>query len=444
MKRRFFALAAALIMSLSCNVFAQGYDYDHDYNDFTEQFSLKTGSDEKAYVTGDEIVLFNSSGKQTKKVKYSLSGEPKAYFTQGNYHYFLTGKVDRNKLVYTLNKVDEFGKTKLVDAVIDQFPDFKYKNAFSDIPVRFTYNQNTVVFEICPDAEDTRKAYQEKDGYLRRSPMVYAAFEFVGMYELEQVTQISKSAKADEYVGNSSIGYRKKKTIELVNEDKYDSTAYNTGSYDFVLGGAKQKPSLFFNGAGYDSTYVDIQTPLFFASNSMFKSIYDSSKTGLFICTSPEKKDGANMFGDAKLAVEAENKDSLIIGDIMDYGDSVIITGKDGREFKNIFASYYNTETKRSKKTYLTNYKKTDNVKLSTPYAFNYDNTGIVLWYETSAEGTVIKYVKLKKSGGADGDTKVIKTKDIIPAKPLFKENYVYYITQSTDGAYKADEYKYK
>ena len=191
MKKRLIVLTLAAVMGMANNIYAektqektaktaaaavntnQAYNYDWDYKDFTCQFTWKSDAGDKAYISGDRMVLFNNSGRQTNTSKFSLAGyKPMTYFTEGNYHYFLTGRLEKNRLVYRLNKVDEYSHVKMAEVSVDMYSGFDYKAAFSDIPVRYSWDSKTAVFEICPDAEDTHKAKNDKKG--ANSGIIYA------------------------------------------------------------------------------------------------------------------------------------------------------------------------------------------------------------------------------------------------------------------------------
>ena len=462
MKKRSFTLILAAIMAVGvCNcVFAATsnkstaktavkteekedvktahYNYDWDISDCEDQFTWTTANGDKVYISGDTMVCFNNNGRQTNKTKFSLAGyKPAAYFTEGKYHYFLTGKIENNRLQYRLNKVDEYGHVKMAEASVKCNSDFEYRSAFSETAVRYSWDSRTAVFEVRPDADDKKAQRNEKEGYLRRSPIVYFAFDLARMVDIDDSKEFTKNSalKMNMYQG------------------RYDSTPYAAKAYDFVLGGCKQSPVLFFNGTQLDDDgIVHIDEPQNYGDNAMFKKIYDSPKAGLFIITAPTKGSGRPLaFNSENLIVQADNnKNSLIVGDIVDYGDAVVTTGKDtspaDKKFKNACISYYNTETKTSKKTYLTQYKTEDNIKVGTPYAFTYDKYGIITWYETdkSSGTTVIKWAKLKKSGGIDGDIKTVQSDGIVPVRPLINNVYIYYVTKDADGIYKVNTFKYK
>lgn len=384
------------------------FDYDRAYYSDDRRLVYKENGD-TAYVTNSRIIIFDKNGKQTKDLAIDLKGKtPKLYFNNGNYHYFLTGELSGNKLNYTLIRFDEFGGRTSKTLSVDCNPEFSYKSAFSKGGLRYLKGEYMAFFEVVPDAKDNRKASDEKAWDVRRSPVEYFGFQLNPLYEFEDSEKLRENPLFKEML--SGI---------------YENIDYDNGSYDFLIGGNGQKPEMLFNG-----TDKKTGSAYEWGDREIFKQAYENSKTGLFFCKNKRSGRTAEVY--AQPIVESYSKNSLIVGDIAALGGSVITTGKDygsAKNFKNAFISYYDDDMKNSKKNFITAYKLSDGVKVSTPYIIKKDaSKAWAVWYETKGGETVFKYGRLTQSGKIDGSINTVSG-DIVPVRPVYRADKLYYIT---------------
>ncbi|MBQ6554993.1 MAG: hypothetical protein IJR45_01640 [Firmicutes bacterium] len=429
--KKFVAMFLTLALTFGSFCFAGGeeYDYDHAFGELEDRVVYLEEKKNTALLTPEKFYVFSENGAANVYETGLAAKDIKAMFTDESAAYYLTGSTRGYQLIYTLNRVTQNGLKKNGSIYFPpkERTEPNYTENFIPYGVRYTLYKKSVVFEAIPRTEDGVMSPVQFGFILNSLSPFFSMEEDTSRMRINQhgyyvnghfIMPAGWNGKQSEYFG---------KQFSASEHGGYDSLLYMPNLHDFALKNGN-KVSLFFT-----EDYAD---------KDLIKNILKNERSGLFMCDNefPDSTgDPLPKYSQPELIVEAYGENTLIQGDITEFGNGILSVGKDADEnsggFKNAYIAFYDKDVRKAKKTFITDFTKKDEAKVSTPRIMQYDKDTYVLWYETKDGKTVMKYGKLNKNAAFDGTLFTVEKDGIVPIRPLMRENKLYYVTE-TDGAY--------